>query len=167
MENSSRGIPRKKLYIIVAVVLAIVVLIAVRLAADNSSPTMTSSNAPPPVQKYTLGDTVTVGEYTFTFSDFKVTEGSDSKIVAINGSVSNETRNPITVYTSLIELTDGLNTFTDASNTIISGGLNPGLTQSGTVTFEIPKTSDNLRIVVRDNPFGGGESARIYLEDTQ
>ncbi|MFD2702804.1 DUF4352 domain-containing protein [Paenibacillus shunpengii] len=166
MEDSTRQFPRKNLYILIAIVAAIIVIIAVRLAADNNGPSFTSSNAPIS-QNLTLGDRVTVGEYTFMFDGFEVSEqGDESDIVTFSGSVTNDTREPITVYTTLIELTDGYNTFAHSSNTI-SGEINPGLSENGEVTFEIPKNTTDLRLVVHSNMFGGGETATIYLEDTQ
>ena len=160
--------------------IAVFVLIIIVSVSGGESPSTDSTgssdtrSSAPAQTAFGVGDEATVGDLTYKVnsSSEKSSVGSsafakttEGKFVIVNVTVRNNANETKTIDSSLFKMKDGAGREFDYStegNTahMLSGGedfflqqVQPGLTVTGEIVFEVPADSDNLQLRVRPGIF--------------
>lgn len=114
---------------------------------------------------YALGENVEKGSLSFIINDFTETDSynghnTENKFVIISATATNIGKEPANIDNSYFILFDGEERKYDSSNSILYGEeyfsydkINPGLSMSGKVAFEVPTDAEKFILALNDNMF--------------
>lgn len=126
---------------------------------------------------HSLGESVKKGDLSFIIEDFIETNNfnghtTTNKYVVISATVTNIGNEPVNIDHDYFVLFDDKERKHDSSNSILIFGedyfsydkINPGLSMSGKVAFEVPADSINFILALNDNLFTFGKPKYEYVK---
>lgn len=120
-------------------------------------------------KRFSIGETVEFGKLSFTVTDVKEEPRKNgAKAVTVSVTVKNNNKEAASVYDSMFVLQDGSdNKYENSSSNINTSSLNPGLTASGDITFEVPESAANFTLACRTDmfDFGGADYVHFDLDE--
>lgn len=162
----------KESKIIVGVLGAVLLLIifgAIYIANSESSTSNISASGPPPVdQTAAIGDEIIVGNFKATIKSFTVSEenSSGNRTAKLEVTARNTANKADSFTSGQFKLRDnGGREYESSIGGFGSTSINPGITEEGTVSFEIPGDAEITTALIRADMFdmGGAEYVRVNL----
>jgi hypothetical protein len=142
-------------------------------SAPASAPVKQEQKAEKPVEKvYGIGDALKVGDVTFKVNEMKsvkqvgdefLNKQTDQQFLMMNVSVSNGGKDTVTTDSSFFKLKKGETTYeADSEASIYANNadeffyedVNPGITSTGWVVFEVPADQKEFKMNVQTGAFG-------------
>ncbi|MMZ61814.1 Telomeric repeat-binding factor 2 [compost metagenome] len=172
LEGIKVKLDKKWEYVIAGVVLGVVAFVLLAYLINNDGGGRNIKNADTSASTFaSVGDASKIGPFEFTVTDVSATlNDAGNKEVAVSVSVKNNGKEAETLSSAMFKLHDSASRTYDSdivASDISSLSLNPGLTQTGAVVFEVPADASGFTAAIRADlvDTGGSDYIFVYLGD--